>query len=131
MLTLRQAHDLVTRVESDILREAPDVAAINTHIENKGEEVELGRWALDEHARIEKRLREIAAHFPEILDCHEVLVRAVRDRLYVSCHCTMDGDLPITRVHEITADLESQFKRSFPGVFRLTIHSEPNTGPAA
>ena len=37
----------------------------------------------------------------------------------------MSGDLPITRVHELTADLETQFKLAFPGVFRLTIHSEP------
>ncbi len=124
-LTLRQAHDLVTQVEAEILREAPEVATINTHIENEGTQVELGRLAVNEQARFEKRLREIASHFPEIVDCHEILVRTVRDRLYVSCHCTMDGNLPIARVHEITADLETQFKRSFPSVFRLTIHSEP------
>lgn len=126
-LSLQQAHDLVTQVETEILREAPEIAAINTHIENEGAQVEFGRLAADEHGSIEKRLREIASQFPEILDCHEILVRLVRDRLYVSCHCTMKGDLPIARVHEITADLETQFKRVFPGVFRLTIHSEPDS----
>ncbi len=130
-LTLRQAHDLVTQVETEILQEIPEVGAINTHIENEGTQVEFGRLAMEEHASIEKRLRKIAAKFPEILDCHEILVRRVRDRLYVSCHCTMNGDLPIARVHEITADLETQFKREFPGVFRVTIHSEPAGSPAA
>ena len=125
--TLRQAHELVSRVETEILREAPEVTTINTHIEDEGAQVEFGRLVVEEHGSIEQRLREIAAQFPEILDCHEILVRSVRNRLYVSCHCTMNGNLPITRVHEVTADLETQFKRALPGVFRLTIHSEPDS----
>ena len=126
-LTLRQAHDLVSRVEGEILREAPEVTTINTHIENEGAQVEFGRLVVGEHGSIEQRLREIAAQFPDILDCHEILVRSVRNRLYVSCHCTMNGTLPIARVHELTADLEAQCKRVLPGVFRLTIHSEPDS----
>lgn len=124
-LTLRQAHDLVSSVETEILREAPQVSAVNTHIENEGAEVEFGRLQIDQRSRMEKRLREITAVFPEIIDCHDVLARTVRGRLYVSCHCTMRGDLPVPRVHEITADLETRFKLAFPHVFRLTIHSEP------
>jgi cation diffusion facilitator family transporter len=124
-LTLRQAHELVSSVEADIVREAPEVAVINTHIEDEEAEIEFGHLATEHHGTIERCLREIAGHFPEILDCHEVTVRTVRGRLYVSCHCTLNGELPISRVHEITADLESQFRRAVPNVYRLTIHSEP------
>jgi divalent metal cation (Fe/Co/Zn/Cd) transporter len=126
-LTLNEAHDLVSRLEQDILGEVPEISAINTHIETLGAGVEQGLPAPEEQERIEKRLREIVARFAEIHDCHEVLVRVVRGRLHVSCHCTMDGSLPVARVHEITADLETQFKRSFPGAYRLTIHCEPET----
>lgn len=124
-LTLRQAHELVSLVEGDILREAPDVAMINTHIEDEEAEVAAGSLATDHHRHIERRLREIASHFGEIGDCHEIVVREVHGRLYVSCHCTLSGELPIARVHEITQDLESQFRRAVPNVYRLTIHSEP------
>ena len=123
-----QAHDLVSRLEADILAEVPEISEINTHIENAVEEVERGLLAPHEQGRVEQRLRELAARFPEIHDCHQFLARNVRGRLFVSCHCTMDGALPIARVHEITADLETQFKRSFPNVYRLTIHSEPAGG---
>ncbi len=124
-LTLREAHDLVSRMEGDILAEVPEISVINTHIENAGEEVERGLRQPREQERIEARLREIVAHFPEIQDIHDILVRSVRGRIYVSCHCTLDGNLPVARVHEVTADLEAQFKRSFPNVYRVTIHSEP------
>ena len=124
-LTLRQAHELVTAVEADILREAPDVAAINTHIEDQEAEVQPGSLATDRYAHIERRLREIAAQFPETIDCHDIAVREAGNRLYVSCHCTLNGDLPIGRVHQITREFESQFRSAAPSVHRLTIHSEP------
>ncbi|MCX6614693.1 MAG: cation-efflux pump [Acidobacteria bacterium] len=124
-LTLRQAHELVTAVEADILREAPDVAAINTHIEDQEAEVQPGSLATDRYGHIERRLREIAAQFPELIDCHDIAVRDAGNRLYVSCHCTLNGDLPIGRVHQITREFESQFRSAAPNVHRLTIHSEP------
>jgi divalent metal cation (Fe/Co/Zn/Cd) transporter len=37
----------------------------------------------------------------------------------------MDGALPITDVHDITAALEDRVKERFPQIFRLTIHPEP------
>jgi divalent metal cation (Fe/Co/Zn/Cd) transporter len=37
----------------------------------------------------------------------------------------MDGGLPITQVHDITAKLEDRVKERFPQIYRLTIHPEP------
>jgi divalent metal cation (Fe/Co/Zn/Cd) transporter len=49
----------------------------------------------------------------------------VDHKILVSCHCTMDGSLPITEVHDVTAGLEDRVKERFPQIFRLTIHPEP------
>jgi divalent metal cation (Fe/Co/Zn/Cd) transporter len=54
-----------------------------------------------------------------------VHVRSVDHKILVSCHCAMDGSLPITEVHDITAALEDRVKERFPQIFRLTIHPEP------
>ena len=67
----------------------------------------------------------LRADFPEMVDCHDVHVRVVEHKVVVSCHCTMDGDLPITQVHDITAALEGRVKEHFPQILRLTIHPEP------
>ena len=37
----------------------------------------------------------------------------------------MDGKLPITEVHDLTATLEDRVKGKFPEISRLTIHPEP------
>jgi divalent metal cation (Fe/Co/Zn/Cd) transporter len=37
----------------------------------------------------------------------------------------MQGALPITRVHDVTAALEDRVKEKFPQIYRVTIHPEP------
>src|SRR5437879_6186797 len=78
-------------------------------------------------ANLEKRLKAIAAKFPEILDMHDVQMKRVRGRLYVSCHCTMSDELPLSRVHDIQTELETRFKQEAPELFRVLIHPEPRT----
>lgn len=124
-LTLQQAHELVTQVEAEIQQEAPGLASINSHIEEAGAHIEPAARATERAERMVPLLRQIAEQHPRIRDCHEVTVRLVRDRLYVSCHCLLDGSLPISVVHEITAEVEAEFRRRFPEIFRVIIHSEP------
>ena len=78
-------------------------------------------------AKLERRLKAIAAHFPEVLDMHDIQIKRVRDRLYVSCHCTMSDDLPLSRVHDTSTALEIRFKQEAPELFRVLIHPEPRT----
>ncbi len=125
-LTLRQAHELVDRVEEEIRAEAPDVASINTHIENAEAHIEKAApQTAEQAADMRQRLKIIAENHSQVKDCHEVSIRRVRDRVFVSCHFHLDGDLPIASVHEITADVEARFRLEFPQIFRVTIHSEP------
>jgi divalent metal cation (Fe/Co/Zn/Cd) transporter len=124
-LTLREAHELIDRVEREIQRELPRVSDINTHIETLGHEI-VPAAELEELARaLESFLREVPYHFPELLDCHEVHVRQAEGKIVASCHATLKADLPITRVHDITQELETRTYRRFPQLFRLTIHTEP------
>jgi divalent metal cation (Fe/Co/Zn/Cd) transporter len=74
---------------------------------------------------VQELLNSLQPEYRELVDCHEVHVRSVEHRILVSCHCAMDGSLPITRVHDLTAKLESRIKEHFPQIFRLTIHPEP------
>ena len=46
-------------------------------------------------------------------------------KILVSCHCAMDGSLPITQIHDVTGALEDRVKEKFPQIARVTIHPEP------
>lgn len=125
-LTLKQAHDVVTVLESEIQRDVPEISSILTHIENEPATIEQGS-TIHRDGALERRLKKIVADFPEVADLHEVQIKRIRDRLYLSCHCSMSDDLPLSRVHDILTELEIRFKQANPELFRVLIHPEPTT----
>ena len=125
-LPLKTAHDRASVLESDIRAEIPEIASILTHIESEPSTIETGEQ-ISRDSRLEARLKEIAREFPEILDMHDIEVKRVRERVYVSCHCTFPDDLPLARVHDLSTALEIRFKQEAPELFRVLIHPEPST----
>ncbi len=129
-LPLRAAHDLVTRLESNIRAEIPAVATILTHIESEPATIEQPeQLALDqaETRHLNQLLRRTITLFPQILDTHDIQVTRHHDRLAVNCHCTLPDDLPMAEVHTLLTALENAFKLEAPEVTRLLIHPEPAT----
>jgi len=54
-------------------------------------------------------------------------IKRVRGKVYMSCHCTMSDDLPLSRVHDVATALEIRFKQVAPELFKVLIHPEPQT----
>ena len=125
-LTLKSAHDVVTRLEAEIKVEVPEIYSILTHIESEPNTIEPGGHILRDKA-MELRLRKVVVEFPEVMDVHDMVVKSVRDLIYLSCHCTMADDLPLSRVHDISTAMEIRFKQEAPELFKVLIHTEPQT----
>jgi cation diffusion facilitator family transporter len=125
-MTLKTAHDQVTELEADMRREVPEIANILTHIESEPATIETGDEPVRD-ADLERRLKSLASQFPQIVDMHDVQIKKVRGRLYVSCHCTFSDDLSLASVHDIQTELEIRFKQAAPELFRVLIHPEPST----
>jgi len=125
-LPLKQAHDRVSGLESEIREEVPEIASILTHIESEPATIEPGEQ-IKRDSELEGKLKKVASEFPEILDVHDVEVKRVRDHVYVSCHCTFPDDLALARVHDVSTALETRFKQEAPELFRVLIHPEPST----
>ena len=124
-LTLKEAHDLVTRLETDIRSQVPEIASILTHIESEPGHVETTDEIRD--PGLERRLRRVVHEFPEILDMHEIILKRAGSRINVSCHCTLPDTLALARVHDISTQLEIRFKQEAPELFKVLIHTEPLT----
>jgi len=125
-MALKQAHDQVTELEADLRADLPEISSILTHIESEPATIERSDELVSD-AELVQRLKAAASHFPEILDVHEFVIKRVRGRLYISCHCTLSDDLSLARVHDIQTELEIRFKQDAPELFRVLIHPEPST----
>jgi divalent metal cation (Fe/Co/Zn/Cd) transporter len=134
-LTLVEAHNFVTAMEAEILREVPEVKSVLTHIESEPGTIERAQPLSGDKAgqveseadRIGRSLRSAAAGFPEILDVHEILVGRTGEHIQLSCHCTLPDELTMQRVHEVITGLEDRLKLECPEVGKVLIHPEPET----
>jgi divalent metal cation (Fe/Co/Zn/Cd) transporter len=125
-LSLKQAHDRVTALEAEIKHDVPEIASILTHIESEPATIESGNVQRD--SRLERQFQDVVKEFyPEVIDVHDIRVKRVRERIYVSCHATMQDNLPLARVHDLSTEMEARIKHRHPGLFRVLIHTEPQT----
>lgn len=126
-LTLDQAHERANYLEKSIFEEIAEIGAINTHIEGEGTHVETAKMTGAVRGQMAGELKRIATQVPDILDCHDIAIREIHQKTYVSCHVLMDGSLPITRVHDRTVEIEALYKKRFPAIHKVTIHTEPES----
>ncbi len=126
-MPLLAAHDFVARIEAEILREAPEIDSVLTHIESEPSTIEPPQQTVAEDRRIERALLTTATQIPEIVDVHEIHVGRTGDHLSLACHCTLPDALPMQRVHEVITLLEDRFRLACPEIQRVTIHPEPVT----
>ncbi len=128
-LSLSEAHRRATELEDGIRGLGKGNVDVNIHIEPLGRhiatpDVRAGEMRQLELA-VESFLNNMPSTYDELLNTHDVRVRQVEHHILVSCHCSMKGDLSITRVHDVTAALEDSVKERFPQISRVTIHPEP------
>ncbi len=126
-MPLLEAHNFVTAMEAEILRETPEIDSVLTHIESEPATIEQPEDAVVEDRRIESALRAAAGGFAEIVDVHEIMVRHAGEHIDLSCHCTLPDRLTMQRVHEVITALEDRLKLECPEVYRVNIHPEPVT----
>jgi cation diffusion facilitator family transporter len=132
--TLREAHRHASELEEEISKlpgasSQSGPAQVNVHIEPLGTHIpaaDSSAGEMKELARaIETYINTLPIEYHELVDCHEVHAHRVENKILVACHCAMDGNLPITEIHDATGALEDRVKEKFPQIFRVSIHPEP------
>jgi len=129
-MSLQDAHNVATQLESEIRREVPSVDTVLTHIESEPATIASPvQFAANEH--LTQQLVQTAEHFPEIHDVHEVTVTrghgGAANSVQINCHISLPDDLPMARVHDVITEFESEFRLHHPQVARVLIHPEPAT----
>jgi cation diffusion facilitator family transporter len=129
-MSLRDAHDVASQLETDMRREVPGISTLLTHIESEPATIANSAQVEASH-NLETQLRATARHFPEIEDIHEITVTrghgGAANSVQVNCHVTLPDDMPMEQVHTIITNFESEFRLDHPQVARVLIHPEPAT----
>ena len=124
-LSLVEAHRAATDLERDLLAEIPRAGEVNIHIEPLGAHIPPADTMKDLGWAVQSYINDLRNEYHELVECSHVQVRRAENRIVVSCKCTLQANLPITEVHDVTGGLEDRVRERFPQIARVTIHPEP------
>jgi cation diffusion facilitator family transporter len=126
--TVRQAHDLVDRLEQELLARRPELDTIHSHIESANTEIlPTARVSSGLYHRIHEQIIEATAAIPALSNAHNILVRQVEGKLFISLDVWVDGKLSVMLAHGLSTQLQEAIRAVVPNVGEVLIHLEPHT----
>lgn len=128
-LTLAEAHERISRLETAIRAELPNVREVTTHIEPRYVPALSGLGGAEGGAELLARVAAAVEGVPGLYGCHNVQVRFSPDGYDVVLHCLADPDLPVTEAHRLSELAESRLRTEVPGITQMLVHIEPPIQP--
>lgn len=117
LLPLEVAHGVTETVTKKIQATVPDSDVV-VHAEP----------LTIESSNLVTNIRAEASDFPEIKNIHNIRVFEIDNRLHVDFHIETEGDLSLSRAHELSHQLEERIKRLDASIIGVASHVEPIDG---
>ena len=76
-------------------------------------------------AETEQEIVEIIQSFADVQEPHNLRTRRIGNRIAIEAHVRMDGQLPLSVVHERATTIERKLKKRFGAKTHVTLHMEP------
>ncbi len=125
-LTIQQAHEIASRLESDMRDEFGSDTEVETHIEPLQERGIFGNDVGGEEAeKIQQMLERLAGEQGEFHHIHKVRARKTIPGLILSFHCRANPEQTVGETHRKIDDLERLIYDTHPGIYRIVAHVEP------
>lgn len=84
---------------------------------------ELTEQSLPEET--EQEIEQIIQSFADVYEPHNLRTRRIGSRIAIEAHVRMDGQLPLSTVHERATTIERKLKERFGSKTHVTLHMEP------
>ncbi len=123
--SLREAHELASSLEKDILEHFLGISAVQIHIEEVGSISYETIAANEQHLELREQITTLCKEIVGEDRCHKVSLHKTGGRLTVTLHCLFPGDQTVAEVHRQTTQLEEILRRDLPQLDRVLIHAEP------
>jgi cation diffusion facilitator family transporter len=118
-LPLARAHAIAEEVEDAIRRAAPEVRAVQTHLEPLAERAP-GRVVEHDPQALERAVVEVTGRRPR-----ELRTLDTRDGLVVLVTLALEGGVPLADAHDEATAVSERIRAALPGVADVVVHTEP------
>ncbi|MFN8494755.1 MAG: cation diffusion facilitator family transporter [Caldilineaceae bacterium] len=128
-LLLGDAHALVDRLERMILERQPQIRSVHTHIELLTPDIlPSAHVSSGLQQRVASAVERAVDAIPYLTQPHDIQVRQVEGRLFVTVEVLVDGALSVTEAHELSTRLQEAIRANVPNVSEALVHLEPQEG---
>jgi cation diffusion facilitator family transporter len=118
-LALANAHAIAEEVEQAIRRAAPEVRAVQTHLEPLAERAP-GRRMTHDPGEVRRAVLAITGRPPR-----ELRTLSTQDGLVVLVTLALDANATVAAAHEEASAVSRQIHEALPGVADVVVHTEP------
>ena len=118
-LELARAHGIAEEVEQAIHRSAPEIRAVQTHLEPLAERAP-GRRLAHDPAAVDRAIIAVTGRRPR-----EVRTFATDDGLVVLVTLALDSGATVAAAHEEASAVSRSIREALPGVADVVVHTEP------
>lgn len=124
-MTLDEAHDKSEEIKSKLQETMSDLKKIIIHTQ-PFESESNGQVADEEHAtRIAGEVKRIVESFPDVEDCHNIVLTPYRNGLALSADIRLDGSLLLEQTHQTAKEVEGKLRGEIVELVSVTLHLEP------
>jgi cation diffusion facilitator family transporter len=124
--SLDAAHDLASRLESEVKEAVREVAEVIVHLEPAGDAERHGTLMDRENrTRLEAT---VVSSVDELIGqgmCHHVTIWEENRGLAASLHCLLAPGLSVEEAHELSQRIEEHLRQQIPELERVVVHMEP------
>lgn len=125
-LTLAVAHGLVDQLETMIRERQPQVQSVHTHLELATPEIlPSARVSNGLQQRIQTVVEQAAAQIPRLRHPHNLQVRQVEGKLFLTVEAWVDGDLSMSEAHELSTRWQEAIRAGVANAGEVLVHLEP------
>jgi cation diffusion facilitator family transporter len=125
-LSVKEAHDISSKLEDSIKKEFGDDVEINTHIEPMKSSMLIGeKIQKEKEEEIIKEINNITNRLKNISGPHSIEIRKINEKIFISIHAYTDGDILLEKAHEEAGELKYLIKQKIENVSRVVVHIEP------
>lgn len=122
-LSLQEAHDLMDRLEAELMRELPQVEQVETHLETADLSTQGSKMLIPE-AQMDRLNGELLRD-ARIRGVHDATLHMSGGSRLLTLHILVPKELTLAEVHEVATRAEERARAAVPGAERVLIHTEP------
>lgn len=124
-LSLEEAHERSEEIKKKLHETIETLHQVVIHTQPYEVEPEGGLLAGTDMDGIRNRVESVCESFPNVEDCHNIILTPFKSGLALSCDIRLDGDLTLDESHLTAKELEGKLRAEIAELISVTLHLEP------